>query len=129
MDNGEQPVVKDFEKCPACGSGDQFFGAIVKQLKEEGKVNPDWNFYLDMKQGVVMEPQQAQLLPIGAEMPGYYFATDICANCGNIYVVKLARASVKKAMAAAPLILPNRADRRRMEREGPPPGYRNPLLS
>lgn len=131
-DNGEKPFMgkdfqKEFDKCPACGKSEPFFGMITDELKERGIVDKAWNFSLDMKSGPVMQPQKEAALPIGAEVPGYSFATDICSNCGCIYVVKLQRVNLKKTLAPTPLALPNRAERRRMEQQGAPPVFNNPF--
>lgn len=120
--------VKEFPECPSCGSREQFFAGIVRELKERGVVDQGWSFYLDAKQGVVFDPKKEAGLLVGSEVPGYSFATDICANCGCIYVVRLQRMTAKKGIAPVQ-ILPNRGERRRMEREGVPPVFNNPLLS
>ena len=125
----DKVFTREFDKCPACGKSELFLGGIAAELKERGVVDKEWNFYYDQRQGVVMQPNKDLALPIGSEMPGYYFATDICSNCGCIYVVKLQRLNLKKSLAPAQMML-NRADRRRMEKEGfNPLGGNNPLLS
>lgn len=122
--------VKLFDKCPACGKNEPFFGMITEELKKRGIVDKDWQFYLDCKSGAVMQPGKEQLLPVGSEVPGYFYATDICSNCGKINVVKIQRLTLKKSITVAHLTLPpNRAERRRTEREGFNPNMNNPSLS
>ena len=124
MDNNKV-WVKAFDKCPACGSTERFFESIVNELKAEGKVEKDWIFSLDAKAGPVANPQKLALAPSGTEFPAYSFRSDICVNCGLIYVVNLERGTGKKA---APLIMPNRAERRAMGNFNPL-GSNNPLSS
>jgi len=130
-DNNEKQgkeFVKEFTKCPACGKNEPFFGKITDELKERGIVDKAFDFRLDAKSGAVMQPQKEASLPIGSEVPGFVFTTDICSNCGCIYVVKLQRTSLKKTLAPVQL-KPNRAERRRMSPPNITPHMNNPLLS
>ena len=98
---------KEFDKCPACGANKPFFKGIVDELKQAGRVPKDWNFWLDMKQGVVFPPNKLPMLPIGALLPGYQFSTDICSECGCIYAVGLARKEAKTQLAPAQQMPPS----------------------
>ena len=114
----EKEKVKTFEKCPACGSEHQFFGDIVRHMKESGLVKDDWNFCYDYRTGPVANEQMLKTLPTGAKLPSYFFSTDICADCGCIYVTKLEEGTAEKRPQ---IVLPtsistNRAERRRMGR-------------
>lgn len=123
---------KEFNKCPCCGSENRFFETIVKEMKERGIAEEKWNFFLDMKIGPVANQQMIDRLPIGSEIPGYNFATDICADCGCIYAVILERKTVKKGLNPVQF-QPNRAQRRAGLQEGQrfklPPNMNNPLTS
>ncbi len=112
---------RTFTKCPCCGSEDRFFEQLGNTLKERGLAREDWNFHLDVKQGAVVDPTKEAAIPIGSEVPGYGIITDVCMACGCIYAIDLTRNDVKKSVAPAQQIPPNRADRRRMGREGPEP--------
>ena len=130
-DNGEKQdtsksPIREFKKCPACGSEERFFESLSKELKDKGFARPEWNMCLDMKQGAVVDPQKEVVIPIGSEVPGYLFKTDICLNCGTIYAVVLQSGPVKKSIAPVQFV-PNRAQRRQMGREIP--HFNNPLLS
>jgi len=74
---------------------------------------------LDSRQGAIMQPGKESSLPIGTEVPGYSFNTDICMECGNIWAVKLERVTVKKTITlASPTVMPNREARRHMKQKG-----------
>jgi len=117
---------KEFSKCPACGAESPYFQMIAEELKEAGRVPDGWNFYLDKKQGIVFPPDRLAVLPIGAEVPGFQFMTDICSECGCIYCVKLVSTVAKKSIQPVQVVPPNRAERRRIERECyTPPNFGN----
>jgi len=87
-----------------------FFEGIVKEMKESGMVKGDWAFSLDSKEGPVADDRLLGSLPIGSEIPGYGFVTDICPECGCIYTRMLRRRVMKKGLA--PVELFNREQRR-----------------
>ncbi len=109
---------KTFDKCPACGSTKRFFGDIVKKMKEDGLVKTDWNFCYDQRSGVVASEEMLKVLPAGTKFPSYLLQTDICSDCGCIYVTKLVEGEAeKKPQILMPTNIPmNRAERRRLER-------------
>jgi len=101
---------KEFKKCPACGSENRFFESLAKELKERGIARKEWNFALDSKQGVVTDPQMVAGVPIGSELPGWSFETDICSECGTVYATKLERLKAHRSFEPSPhrkTILPN----------------------
>lgn len=110
---------RNFNKCPCCGSEDRFFEQLGNTLKERGLAREDWNFHLDVKQGVVLDPTKQEAIPIGSELPGYGIITDVCMDCGCVYAIDLTRNDVKKSIAPAQQIPPNRATRR-MDARGQP---------
>lgn len=79
-----------------------FFGELAQELKDRGIARPEWVFCLDVKQGVAVDPAKEQSIPIGSEMPAYYYETDACMECGCIYAKKLVRGSAKKGIQPAP---------------------------
>lgn len=110
---------KNFDKCPCYGSEDRFFEQLGNTLKERGLAREEWNFHLDVKQGFVADPTKEAAIPIGSELPGYGIITDVCMNCGCVYAIDITRNDAKKSIAPQQMIPPNRADRRRIQREGP----------
>lgn len=119
---------KKFPICPACGSKERFFESLSQELKDKGFARPEWDMCLDLKQGAVVDPMKQERIPIGSEVPGYFFKTDICLNCGLIYAIQLKSEPVKKTLLHGQAVM-NRAERRRQERQGVPPRFNNPLLS
>ncbi len=113
----EKNKVKTFEKCPACGSTNHFFADIVKRMKESGLAKDTWSFCYDQRTGLVASEEMLKTLPVGGQMPGYAFKTDICSDCGCIYVTRLEEGMAqKRPNIALPTNIPmNRAQRRRME--------------
>lgn len=118
---------KNFTKCPACGSEDRFLEQLGNELKERKLARDEWKMSWDFRQGVVIDQQKAAGIPIGSELPGYIVATDICMNCGCVYATSLTRVSGKISLAPPQPLMPNRADRRRLEKLGG--NFNNPLLS
>ena len=112
----EKDFHKEFNKCPCCGSEDRFLEQLGNELKARGLAREDWSFHLDVRQGIVVDPTKQDAIPIGSEVPEYGFKTDICMECGCVYAIDIARGDVKKQVAPPPQ--PNRAQRRRMGREG-----------
>jgi len=109
---------KEFPKCPVCG-GKPLFHETALALKARGLVDEKWEMALDSRQGAIMQPGKESSLPIGTEVPGYSFNTDICMECGNIWAVKLERVTVKKTITlASPTVMPNREARRHMKQKG-----------
>jgi len=130
----EKAKVKTFDKCPLCSlkewiikhfgldetipEGKGFFADIVKRMKENGLAKEGWDFCYDQRTGPVANEQMLKTLPTGAQVPSYFFKTDICSDCGCIYVTKLEEGTAqKKPQIVLPTNIPaNRAERRRMER-------------
>lgn len=110
---------REFNKCPCCGSEDRFLEQLGNELKDRGLAREEWQFHLDIKQGVAVDPTKEAAIPIGSEIPGYGLITDVCMDCGCIYAIDLTRMDAKKSIAPQPIIPPNRAQRRRDERAGP----------
>ena len=112
---------RTFTKCPCCGSEDRFLEQLGNELKDRGLARDEWNFHLDIRQGVVVDQTKEAAIPIGSEVPGFGLMTDICMDCGCIYAIDLTRNDVKKSIAPAQMIPPNRAMRRRDARKQGPP--------
>ncbi len=112
---------REFTKCPCCGSEDRFLEQLGNELKARGLAREEWNMHLDVKQGVVVDQTKEAAIPIGSEVPGYGYMIDICIDCGCVYAIDLTRNDVKKTIAPQQQAPPNRAQRRRMGKEGPQP--------
>ena len=113
----EKNFHKSFTKCPCCGSERRFLEQLGEELRARGLARPEWQFHLDVRQGVVLDPAKDAAIPIGSEIPAYGLMTDICTNCGCIYAIDISRSDAKKSLAPIPLMpMPmNRAQRRRTE--------------
>ena len=112
----EHEFEKKFDKCPCCGSEERFFEEMGKELKERGLAREEWDFHLDIRQGLVVDQQKEASIPIGSEVPKFGLVTDICLECGCVYAPVLVRTNSKKPPPLA--VPPNRAQRRRGERGG-----------
>jgi len=97
---------KEFKQCPCCGSEDRFFEQLCNELKAKGFAREEYHFHKEMKQGVVMDKTKIDAVPIGSEIPGYGFQTDICMNCGCVYAIDIIRNDAKKSVDVSSLIPP-----------------------
>lgn len=122
----DKDLHRQFAKCPCCGSEDRFLEQLGNELKERGLAREEWNFHMDVRQGHVVDPNKEDAIPIGSEVPGYGFKTDICMDCGCVYAIDIKRSDVKKTIAPVPPLPPNRAQRRRGDKDG---GLINPFSS
>lgn len=107
----EKEFSKQFKACPNCGYEDRFLEQLGNETKEKGWARDEWNFHLDAKNGVAIDQVKVPSIPIGAEVPGFSFTTDICMNCGCLYAVEIKRMDAKKSVSQTPP-LPNRQQRR-----------------
>lgn len=92
-------MTKKFNQCPVCGSTNRFFEQLAQKVKDKGYGRPEWNFYLDVRQGPVTDKVMEPKVLIGSKLPFYRFATDICADCGCIYAVSIEEGEVEKQLA------------------------------
>jgi len=115
----EKDFHRTFTKCPCCESENRFFEQLGNELKERGLARDEWSFHLEVKQGVALDQTKEAAIPIGSELPGYGYITDICMDCGCMYAIDLKRLEAKKSLPPVqPLMPPNRAQRRREDRGG-----------
>ncbi len=118
---------KEFKNCPVCSlrrwiiklmnlpdkppeANIRFFEDLANELKARGIARPQWNYALDSKQGVVADPEKLAGVPIGSELPGWAFETDICSECGMVYATKLERLKAHRTFEPSPhqkIVLPN----------------------
>ncbi len=130
---------KEFPKCPVCalreelaeilgkpdlklGDGrSKFCADLAEMSKERGLASKDFRFHFQYLTGIAVEPKEAEKAAVGAEAPSYIIGTDICPDCGCVYASTLTSGDEKKPPPPTQLVTPNRAQRRRMGREGPQP--------
>ncbi len=113
-----KPWVKEFSKCPGCGSTERYFEGILNELKKRGLLEAKIRcFDFQKQQGLGLPPQKIAILPFGSEIPVFNRIYDTCCNCGMDYSVYLERGSAKKSIevASAP---PSRQESRHPDRYG-----------
>ena len=109
---------KKFDKCPGCGSKERFYEGILNELKERGLIDQKVDcFDFQLQQGFPLSQLKMATLPFGSEIPHFKKIVDTCCSCGLEYAVLIQKQVVKKSLdIAPPQMLPNRAERRRIER-------------
>ena len=116
----EKNYTKTFDKCPGCGSTERYFEGIINELKDKNLLDKGVNqFDFQVQQGIPLPQQKIASLPFGSEIPTFNRVWDTCCNCGMVYSTHLAKSTTKKSLAPASLAIPNRAQRRQMERLSP----------
>ena len=133
--NGEpEPFVRDFDCCPNCKSTERFYESILKEAQDKGLVDKDVRcFDFQMVQNVAVPQSKIDVLPVGSEIPAFARIWDTCSNCGLDYSIHLEKRMIKKSIIVQPgqmnQMMPNRAERRRLEalKENLRPN--NPFLS
>ena len=101
-----EPINKQFDQCPNCGSRERFCETLANELKEKGYAGEKWKYGFDFRQGVVIDPTREAAIPIGASVPSFQITTDICLDCGTIYAVDLKSSTVTKSIAPPKIIKP-----------------------
>lgn len=74
-----------------------FFDSLMNEMKMRGLARPELKFGLDGKPGMVIDTERTALIPIGAEVPGFDYMTDICTECGCVYATYIKRTTIKTA--------------------------------
>ena len=93
---------RTFSICPVCGGTHRFCEELGQELKDRGLARPEWNMRFDSRQGMVIDPSKAILMPVGISLPGFSIVTDICMDCGAIYAVELSRLEGKTSAMRPP---------------------------
>ena len=96
MANKEEPKVISFGKCPACASENRYCETLGNQEKARGHMRKELTFAFQVIEGVCMDKAIEPRLPMGTTLPVYHVTTDICSDCGTIYVTKIAEDVVTK---------------------------------
>ena len=104
--------VKEFDKCPGCGSTEMFFKSILDELKERGLIEKNVKcFQFQLEEGIPLLQEKVNLLPIGSELPAFGRIWDTCCNCGMVHSTHLEVRTFKKSIDVAQMPK-NRAERR-----------------
>jgi len=134
--NGEPvPFVRNFDCCPNCHSTERFYESILKEAQDKGLVDKGVRcFDFQMVQNVAVPQQKIDILPVGSEIPAFMRIWDTCANCGLDYSIHLEKRMIKKSIIfqpgqMMPNQMPNRAERRQLERLKENLRPNNPFLS
>lgn len=100
---------KKFDKCGGCGGKEWFFEDMAKELRRRGLVGKDWQFSLQVNEGVCGAKETKISLAVGDTLPAFAFMTDICKKCGLVSARRLVSTNVKKKPI---LVVPNMGDQR-----------------
>ncbi len=79
---------KKFSKCPNCGSTRRLFEEQTKLLHEKSTVPTGINFYYESKNQLLGNKQVAEHQLIGSKLPTIATISDVCMDCGTIYIVE-----------------------------------------
>lgn len=101
-----EPINKQFNQCPNCGSESRFCETLVNELKEQGFARMEWHYGYDFRKGVVLDPTKEAAIPVGASIPNFIIATDICMDCGTVYAINLQSGTTTKSIAPPKIVLP-----------------------
>ena len=116
----EEPKVIEFKKCPNCGSTNRYCESLGNQEKARGHMGKELSFCFQVIEGICMDKGKEPTLPIGTTLPAYHVTTDICSDCGTLYVTQIVENQVIKQPN---LILPGQQGGYKMP---PFPGTSNP---
>lgn len=115
-----QPRVIEFKKCPVCGSENRYCESLGNQEKTRGHMRKEINFCLQVIEGICLDKGTEPRLPMGTTLPAYHVTTDICSDCGTIYVTQITEVQVMKQPS---IVIPGQKGNFRMP---PFPGQSNP---
>ncbi len=92
----EEPKVILFDKCPVCSSKERYCESLGNQEKSRGHMRKDMNFCFQVIEGICIDKGIEATLPMGTTLPSYHVATDICSDCGTLYVTQIVEDKVMK---------------------------------
>ena len=92
----EKPKVIEFKRCPVCKSKNRYCESLGNQEKARGHMRKELSFCFQVIEGICMDKGVEPRLPMGTTLPAYHVTTDICSDCGTIYVTQIAEAEVVK---------------------------------
>ncbi len=88
MEFGE---TKKFSQCPVCGSTERIVETETKKEIEAGNIRPNMRVPASISQSQVLDVHNQKILLTRRQFPmmiGFY---DICASCGTLYCVEIAK--------------------------------------
>ena len=96
--------MKQFDKCPVCGSEKRWFSDIVQEEKDKGRMRPNFLLcFIQSPNAPVIDRKLADNFPIGSKVPTATAFADVCSDCGCVYAILLDRGEVvKQAVQAKP---------------------------
>jgi len=117
----KEPKVISFKQCPSCGSTNRYCESLGNQEKASGHMRKELTFAFQVIEGICMDKGMDAKLPMGTTLPAYNVTTDICSDCGTIYVTKIIEGQVAKQPN---IVLPGQQGPYKMP---PFPGGANPM--
>ena len=107
-DNENKAFSKTFDKCPNCGHEEPFFKGILDELQERGLVDEKITcFQFQLEEGIPLNQEKVDVLPIGSELPAFVRVWDSCCNCGMVWSTHL---EVKRFVKGVELARPPTPD-------------------
>ena len=107
-DNENKAFTKTFDKCPGCGKEEPFFKGILDELQERGLADKKITcFQFQLEEGIPLNQEKVDVLPIGSELPAFVRIWDTCCNCGMVYSTHLEVKRVVKGIELARPQMPN----------------------
>ncbi len=92
----KEPKVIKFDKCPVCKSKKRYCETLGNQEKSNGHMRKELNFCLQVLEGICLDKAVEPRLPMGTTLPAYRVTTDICSDCGTVYVTQIVENVVMK---------------------------------
>lgn len=102
-------LVKEFKKCPACGSNLGFMKKLAKRVKKKGWMDEEFHFWMQIHQGVVKQatPAMDAKIPMGSTLPAYKICLEVCQECGCVYAGRIYEGEAAKTLTAPKPIGPD----------------------
>lgn len=92
-----EETTRSFSQCPCCGSKERFFEDIAEQARIDGIATDKYSLVYTSYSNAAGEAKKLNSLPVGAKIPAYSIATDVCSSCGCVYAIELRTFMVRKA--------------------------------
>ena len=92
----EEPRVIEFKECPNCGSTNRYCESLGNQEKARGHMRKELTFAFQVIDGICLDQGMDAKLSVGTTLPAYHVTTDICSDCGTIYVTQIVEGQVIK---------------------------------
>ena len=92
----EAPKVIEFSKCPICKSENRYCESLGNQEKARGHMRKELTFAFQVIKGICLDQDMEAKLPMGTTLPSYHVTTDICSDCGTLYVIRIIEDQVRK---------------------------------